>query len=158
MRKGRPQLKLPGSARHKGRSKRQRDLTDFTFTEDVDMPEPETKVPQSSWADEIEEGDTELPPTSERIVGDIKIVTAWAYNDDGKKVKHVRTYKVEKKLVSKAVARRKALSKFGLSAGDRPGPNPATTVVAEEVLMQVCRGCRVQWRQASIGTCPSGLI
>ncbi len=110
------------------------------------MPEPETNIPQSSWADEIEEGDVELPPPSERVVGDTKIVTVWAYNDEGKKVKIVRTYKVERKLVSKAVARRKALPKFGMSAGDRPGPNPATTVVAEEVLMQVRR----IWR--NIGT------
>lgn len=98
------------------------------------MPEPE--IPQSSWADEIEEGDAELPPPSEKVQGDNKIVTAYQFNEDGKKVRVVRTYKIEKKLVSKSVARRKALPKFGMSAGDRPGPNPATTVVAEDVAMQ----------------------
>jgi translation initiation factor 3 subunit G len=101
------------------------------------MPEPEAIV-QSSWADEIEEKDvTTLPPPTEKIVGNEKIITQFAFNDDGKKVKIVRVYKIEKKLVSKDVARRRALPKFGLSKGDRPGPNPATTVVAEEIFMQV---------------------
>ena len=100
------------------------------------MPEP-GDLPQSSWADEIEEGDSELPPPSEKVVGNNKIVTQYQFDEHGKKIKVVRTYKIEKKMVSKSVARRKALPKFGHSADDRPGPNPATTVVAEEVTMQV---------------------
>ena len=100
------------------------------------MPEP-AALPASSWADEIEEVDSDLPPTTEKIVGNNKIVTQYQLDDHGKKLKIVRTYKIEKKLVSKSVARRKALPKFGNSATDRPGPNPATTVVAEEVAMQV---------------------
>jgi translation initiation factor 3 subunit G len=101
------------------------------------MPELDN-APQSSWADEIEEGDiSTLPAPFEKISGNEKTITQYAFNEDGKKVKIVRTYKIEKKLVSKAVARRKALPKFGLSKNDRPGPNPATTVVAEEIFMQV---------------------
>ncbi len=101
------------------------------------MPEP-SDLPASSWADEIDlVDDTELPPPSEKIVGDKKITTQYQFDDHGKKMKIVRTYKIEKKLVSKSVARRKALPKFGHSAGDRPGPNPATTIVAEDVQMQV---------------------
>merc|ERR1712158_333887 len=56
-------------------------------------------------------------------------------NDEGKKVRIIRTFKIEKKLVSKSVAKRKALPKFGMSRNDRPGPDPATTVVAEEIFM-----------------------
>ena len=80
---------------------------------------------------------TSLPPAQETIDGDTKVITTFSFNDDGKKVKTIRTYKMEKKLVSKSVARRKALAKFGMSKEDRPGPNPATTIVAEEIFMQV---------------------
>jgi len=98
------------------------------------MPEPVG----SSWADEIEEGDTTtLPPSSTVIKGDTKVVTDYTFNEDNKKVKVVRTYKVERKMVTKAVAeRRNNWAKFGMSKGDKQGPNPQTTVVAEEIWMQ----------------------
>jgi len=97
------------------------------------MPEPV----QSSWADEIEEGDsTTLPPSSEKIKGDTKIVTDYNFNEDGKKVKVVRTYKIERKMVPKVIAERRHWAKFGMSKNDKPGPNPQTTVVAEEIWMQ----------------------
>ena len=85
------------------------------------MPEPAV----SSWADEIEEGDSStLPPPSEKIKGDTKVVTEYMFNDDGKKVKVVRTYKIEKKMVPKSVAQRRSWAKFGMSKSDKPGPNP----------------------------------
>ena len=91
---------------------------------------------QSSWADDIEEGDsTTLPAPSEKIQGNKKIVTEYSINDEGKKVKTVRTFEIIKKQVPKAVAERKALPKFGMSINDRPGPDPATTIVAEEIFM-----------------------
>lgn len=97
------------------------------------MPEPVA----SSWADEIEEGDTStLPPSSEKIKGDTKVVTDYSFNEDGKKVKTVRQYKVERKMVPKIVAERRAWPKFGMSKEDKAGPNPQTTVVAEEIWMQ----------------------
>jgi len=91
----------------------------------------------SSWADEIDDTDSSLilPPPSEKWVGNQKITTEYSLNNDGKKVKIIRTFKIEKKLVSKSVARRKALPKFGMSRNDRPGPDPATTVVSEEIMM-----------------------
>ena len=38
--------------------------------------------------------------------------------------------------MSKEVAKRKVWAKFGLSKNDKPGPNTATTIMAEEVTMQ----------------------
>jgi len=93
-------------------------------------------VIQSSWADEIEEGDsTTLPLPSETIQGNKKITTEYSTNDDGKKMKIVRTFEIITKRVPKAVASRKLLPKFGMSRNDRPGPDPATTIIAEEIFM-----------------------
>lgn len=90
---------------------------------------------KTSWADRVEFEEDGLPPPSEKIDGDLKIITD--YKDvEGKKYKIVRTYKMEKKQVSKAVAHRKSLAKFGDSKNDPAGPNPATTMVAEEIFMQ----------------------
>merc|ERR1712110_467295 len=92
---------------------------------------------QSSWADEIEEGDSNvaLPTPSETVQGNKKITTEYSINDDGKKQKIVRTFEIIKKQVPKAVASRKILPKFGMSRNDRPGPDPATTIIAEEIFM-----------------------
>lgn len=93
-------------------------------------------IVQSSWADEIEDGDTNtLPMPTEKLVDNKKFTTEYAINDDGKKVKIVRTFEIIKKQVPRAVAQRKALAKFGMSRNDRPGPDPATTIVAEEIFM-----------------------
>ena len=92
----------------------------------------------SSWADEIEANDLSLlPPVSEQIVGDTKVLTKFKTTDDGKKVKVVMTFRTERKMVAPSVARRKLLKKFGMSENDGTGPNPSTTVVTDEILMQV---------------------
>ncbi|XP_060528502.1 eukaryotic translation initiation factor 3 subunit G-like [Cylas formicarius] len=90
---------------------------------------------KSSWADEVELEGGSLPPSTEVIENNLKIVTEYKYEDD-KKVKIVRTYKIEKMLVSKTVAMRKAWKKFGEAANDKPGPNPHSTIVGEDVYMQ----------------------
>lgn len=97
------------------------------------MPGEEVK---SSWADEVELEGGALPPATEVFENGLKIVTEYKYNDDDKKVKIVRTYKIEKRIVSKSIALRKTWKKFGESANDKPGPNPATTIVGEDVYMQ----------------------
>jgi len=38
-------------------------------------------------------------------------------------------------MVPKSVAQRRSWAKFGMSKSDKPGPNPQTTVVAEEIWM-----------------------
>ncbi|XP_014599892.1 PREDICTED: eukaryotic translation initiation factor 3 subunit G [Polistes canadensis] len=91
---------------------------------------------KSSWADEVEEEGGVLPPPSEVYENGFKILTEYKYNQDNKKVKVVSTYKIERRIVSKTIAARKNWAKFGDSTDDRPGPNPATTVGAEDVFMQ----------------------
>jgi len=78
----------------------------------------------------------DLPQREEEIHGNTKIVTEYEINDAGKLEKVISTYRLERKKVPKIVAERKKLKKFGLSANDPPGPNPATTVIGEEVFMQ----------------------
>ncbi|BES99991.1 Very-long-chain 3-oxoacyl-CoA reductase [Nesidiocoris tenuis] len=94
----------------------------------------DTKI--SSWADEVDETSEDLPPPSEVIDNGLKIVTVYRRNEDGKKEKLICTYKTEKRVVSKTVAFRKTWKKYGASANDKPGPNPATTIAAEETFMQ----------------------
>jgi len=92
---------------------------------------------KSSWADDVEDIDgLGLPPNTEEIKNGMKIVTEYGIDDDGKKFKVVRHYKIEKRQVAKSVALRKSWAKFGLSKEDKPGPNPATTIVSEDVTMQ----------------------
>lgn len=90
---------------------------------------------KSSWADEVELEGGGLPPPTEVRENGYKIVTEYKQLED-KKVKIVRTYKIEKRTVSKTIALRKTWKKFGDSANDKPGPNPATTIVGEDVFMQ----------------------
>lgn len=91
---------------------------------------------KSSWADEVELEDDDLPAPTEVRENNFKIVTEYKHNEDDKKVKIVRTYKIEKRTVSKSIALRKTLAKFGESHNDKPGPNPHTTIVGEDVFMQ----------------------
>ncbi|XP_011707546.1 PREDICTED: eukaryotic translation initiation factor 3 subunit G-like [Wasmannia auropunctata] len=90
---------------------------------------------KSSWADEVEEEGT-LPPPSTVYENGFKIHTEYKYNEEDKRVKIVCTYKIERRIVSKTIAARKDWKKFGDSADDGPGPNPATTLVGEEVVVQ----------------------
>lgn len=91
---------------------------------------------KSSWADEVELDSGGLPPPTEILENGFKIVTEYIINKDDKKAKVVRTYKITKHVVPKVVARRKTLSKFGDSVNDKPGPNPHTTIISEDIYMQ----------------------
>uniref|UniRef100_A0A069DRY2 Eukaryotic translation initiation factor 3 subunit G n=1 Tax=Panstrongylus megistus TaxID=65343 RepID=A0A069DRY2_9HEMI len=91
---------------------------------------------KSSWADEVEEITEDLPPPNEIYENGLKIATEYKRNEDNKKVKIVRTYKIERRVVSKSIALRKTWKKYGIAKDDKPGPNPATTVTSEEIFMQ----------------------
>ncbi|XP_045200992.2 eukaryotic translation initiation factor 3 subunit G-like [Mercenaria mercenaria] len=104
------------------------------------MPAIEETKP-ISWAEQVEAGeDGSLPPATEDFdeQNSIKTITEYKYNDDGKMVKVVKTYKVEKRKAAKTIARRKNWRKFGAAENDPPGPNPANTIVqVEEINMQI---------------------
>ncbi|NWH78216.1 EIF3G factor, partial [Piaya cayana] len=76
-----------------------------------------------------------LPSPKELINGNIKTVTEYREEEDGRKVKIIRTFRIETRKASKAVARRKNWKKFGNSEFDAPGPNVATTTVSDDVFM-----------------------
>lgn len=91
---------------------------------------------KSSWADEVLLDSGGLPPPTETFENGLKVLTEYKYNDDNKKTKTVRTYKISKQTVPKSAAKRKTWAKFGDSFGDKAGPNPHTTMVSEDVNMQ----------------------
>lgn len=90
---------------------------------------------KSSWADEVELDSGGLLPPTETFDKGLKIVTEYKYNKEDKKVKMVRTYKFTKQMVAKSCAKRKTWAKFGDSVNDKAGPNPHTTVVPDDVMM-----------------------
>lgn len=92
---------------------------------------------KSSWADEVLLDAGGLPPPTEVYENGSKIITEYKYNNDDKKIKVVRTYKITKIVVPKSAAKRKAWPKFGDSANDKAGPNAHTTIISEEVQMQL---------------------
>lgn len=91
---------------------------------------------KSSWADEVLLDSGGLPPPTETFENGLKVLTEYKYNNDNKKTKTVRTYKISKQTVPKCAAKRKTWAKFGDSASDKAGPNPHTTMVSEDVNMQ----------------------
>eukprot|EP00795_Rhopilema_esculentum_P010748 gene10748-19535_t len=78
-----------------------------------------------------------MPPLNEFIEDDIKTIIEYKRNDEGKKVKITRVYKLENRKVPKSIAKRKMLKKFGEASRDNPhGPDPSTTYVAEDVFLK----------------------
>lgn len=105
-----------------------------------------------SWADQMDsEVDDSfvhlvLPPDEERVDGDTKIVTHWE-QQEGKKVKIVRYYKIQKIKVPKSIAKRKGWKKFGKAATDGDGPNPSNTQITDEIQMDFPREKEAQLNQ-----------
>ncbi|KAF2353827.1 Eukaryotic translation initiation factor 3 subunit G [Trinorchestia longiramus] len=87
---------------------------------------------KSSWADDL----LDLPPPSCVVEGTTKTLTEYTYDENDKIVKVISTFRIEKRQVPKAIALRKGWKKYGQSVNDPPGPNSATTIVAEDVTMQ----------------------
>jgi len=96
------------------------------------MPPIEKKF-IASWGAAMDNDD--LPMSEETIEGNIKKVVEYK-QEDNKKYKYVRQYRIEKVKIHKDVDRRKELPKYGAARDDPIGPNPSNTVVCEEVQMR----------------------
>ncbi|KAJ1928657.1 translation initiation factor eIF3 subunit g [Tieghemiomyces parasiticus] len=94
------------------------------------------KMHKDDWAEDVE--DFEDQPTITEEDG-IKTIVEYRTNDDGRKVKVTRKIKMKlvTEMVNKVVAERKKLAKFGLEAGKKPGPDPATTSLGDQVYLKL---------------------
>ncbi|NXQ05634.1 EIF3G factor, partial [Vidua macroura] len=97
-----------------------------------DLPLPGVLGGPSSAEAELLKGGP-LPSPKEVVNGNIKTITEYREEEDGRKI--IRTFRIETRKASKAVARRKNWKKFGNSEFDAPGPNVATTTVSDDVFM-----------------------
>ncbi|GFO09655.1 eukaryotic translation initiation factor 3 subunit g [Plakobranchus ocellatus] len=99
----------------------------------------EMETSGKSWAEQADLGDEGILPPPSEVFDEkkgLKTVTEYKHNEDGKLVKIIKTYKIKTIKLSKSIARRKVWKKFGAAAEDPPGPNPANTILTEEVQMQ----------------------
>ena len=112
--KGKKEPKNRGNYQRKGRAKHSRSHPTLNFLLGVlrcIMPPYEVET-MTSWADRVEleeqtEGDLPAPTEHFDERKGIKTVTEYKFNEDGKKVKVVRTFKIEKRKVAKTIATRK---------------------------------------------------
>ncbi|CAD5115985.1 DgyrCDS4916 [Dimorphilus gyrociliatus] len=89
-----------------------------------------------SWADEVEqEGGLPTPLIHVDEDRKLKTLTEFKINEDGKKVKVIKTYRIDIQKMPKTVAKRKTWKKFGEASNDPPGPNPANTIISEDIYM-----------------------
>jgi translation initiation factor 3 subunit G len=77
----------------------------------------------------------DLPQATEEIRGDTKITTEYTIDEDGKRVKIVRYFRMERLKVSKSIAMRKNWRKFGAASGDAAGPNHTNTNICDDIQM-----------------------
>ncbi|KAM8972474.1 eukaryotic translation initiation factor 3 subunit G [Pelodytes ibericus] len=104
-------------------------------TDDVEPLTPAAPPPPLPPPPKVDHSNIVLDTPREVINGNIKTITEYKLDDNDKKIKIVRTFKIETRKASKVVARRKNWKKFGNSEYDPPGPNVATTTVSDDVLM-----------------------
>lgn len=90
----------------------------------------------TSWVDTMKEHHAadQLPPPSEKIEGDTKIVTEYKFNEEGKKVKITKTYQIVRNEVTKGVIKRRQWRSFGKDQSE--DEKREATNADEEIFMQ----------------------
>lgn len=95
-----------------------------------------TKFGGTSWVDTMKEHHAadQLPPPEEKIEGDIKTVTEYKFDEEGKKVKIVKTYQIVRNEVTKGVLKRRQWRPFGKVQSE--DEKREATNMDEEIFMQ----------------------
>lgn len=90
----------------------------------------------TSWVDTMKEHHAadQLPPPTEKIEGDTKIVTEYKFDDEGKKVKVTKTYQIVRNEVTKGVLKRRQWRPFGKDQSE--DEKREATNMDEEIFMQ----------------------
>lgn len=90
----------------------------------------------TSWVDTMKEHHAadQLPPPSEKIEGDTKIVTEYKFDEQGKKIKITKTYQIVKNEVTKGVLKRRQWRPFGKDQSE--DEKREATNMDEEIFMQ----------------------
>lgn len=90
----------------------------------------------TSWVDTMKEHHAadQLPPPTEKIDGDTKIVTEYKFNEEGKKVKCTKTYQIVKTEVTKGMLKRRQWRPFGKTQTDDEKREATTS--EDEIFMQ----------------------
>lgn len=76
----------------------------------------------------------QLPPPTEKIDGDTKIVTEYKFDEEGKKVKITKTYQIVRNEVTKGVLKRRQWRPFGKDQSE--DEKREATNMDEEIFMQ----------------------
>lgn len=90
----------------------------------------------TSWVDTMKEHHAadQLPPPTEKIEGDTKIVTEYKFDEEGKKVKITKTYQIVRNEVTKGVLKRRQWRPFGKTQSE--DEKREATNMDEEIFMQ----------------------
>lgn len=90
----------------------------------------------TSWVDTMKEHHAadQLPPPTEKIDGDTKIVTEYKFDADGKKVKTTKTYQIVRNEVTNGIIKRRQWRPFGKDQSDEE--KREATNQDEEIFMQ----------------------
>lgn len=90
----------------------------------------------TSWVDTMKEHHAadQLPPPSEKIEGDTKIVTEYKFDEEGKKIKITKTYQIVRNEVTKGVLKRRQWRPFGKIQSE--DEKREATNADEEIFMQ----------------------
>lgn len=90
----------------------------------------------TSWVDTMKEHHAadQLPPPTEKIEGDTKIVTEYKFNEEGKKVKTTKVYQIVRNEITKGIQKRRQWRPFGKIQSE--DEKHEATNLDEELFMQ----------------------